>query len=70
MIELNRRANDDAQALPQWFRSDDNAYYCGLIARQVRARAGEMRAVGRWMTAEEIDAIAAILEDGNFQWRG
>lgn len=53
-------------ALPQWFERGDHAYFCGLIARQIRMRA-HMR--GQTDAARnEALAIADMIEAGDFDW--
>lgn len=59
---------DDARALPQWWASDNNAYYCDLIAAQLRLRSLQHRARGNHAAANEADAIADLIADGQFDW--
>jgi hypothetical protein len=57
-----------SQSLPEWFEDRDNAYFCGLIARQLRTRAVQQRACGQAAQAIEAECIAAIVEAGDFHW--
>ena len=55
-------------SLPEWWAQGSNQYFCGLIARQLRCRADCHRRAGDHLEAAEADAIAAIVEAGEFDW--
>lgn len=61
-------ATPEALSLPAWFRTGENAYFCGLIAVELRQRSDTLRAAGRVGAALEADCIAAIIEGGDFHW--
>jgi hypothetical protein len=55
-------------SLPQWYRSGDNRYFCGLIARQLRGRAMQLTEAGNLAGAAQCEAAAEIIEEGRFDW--
>lgn len=66
MRDREAKGRDTGKALPEWYARDNNAYFCGLIARQIRQRAiapGLVDAARR-----EAMAIAEMIETGEFDW--
>src|SRR5580765_8409581 len=60
--------NPRALALPQWYLMGDAAYFCGLIARQLRGRAMKHREAGNEPAAAEAETAADIIAEGRFDW--
>ena len=55
-----------AVPLPVWYEQEGNAYFCSLIARQIRTRA-HMRGQTDAARGEAL-AIADMIETGDFDW--